>query len=115
ALRGKVAFVMYSLPGSEDPSRKKLYRSFTGKPSAEDRKQGAKELDSKLNAFSYKGQPLPETLTLSTALPVRDYFRQFKGLDAGPRYNNAGFWDLPIPVTKDIDVEPDDVVIYDAA
>ena len=33
--------------------------------------------------------------------------------DAGPRYNNAGFWDLPIPVTKDIDVHPDDVVVYD--
>src|SRR5207248_48880 len=28
--------------------------------------------------------------------------------------NNAGFWDLPIPVTKDIRVDPDDVVIYDA-
>ena len=33
---------------------------------------------------------------------------------AGPRYNNAGFWDLPIPVTKDLDAQPDDVVIYDA-
>src|SRR6266851_27741 len=46
--------------------------------------------------------------------PVGDYFKQFPGLDAGPRFNNAGFWDLPIPVTKDIDVDPDDVVIYDA-
>src|SRR5262249_60994804 len=35
--------------------------------------------------------------------------------DAGARYNNAGFWNLPIPVTKDIDYQPDDVVIYDAA
>jgi nicotinamidase-related amidase len=47
-------------------------------------------------------------------LPVIDYFRAFPGLDAGPRFNNAGFWDLPIPVTRDITVYPDDVVIYDA-
>ena len=43
-----------------------------------------------------------------------DYFKQFPGLDAGPRFNNAGFWDLPIPVTRDIQVYPDDVVVYDA-
>src|SRR5262249_31152668 len=47
--------------------------------------------------------------------PVRDYFRQFPGLDSGPGYNGAGYWDLPIPVTKDITVDPDDVVVYDAA
>jgi len=46
---------------------------------------------------------------------VIDYFRQFPGLDAGPRYNRAGFWDLPIPVTKDVTVFEDDVVIYDQA
>jgi nicotinamidase-related amidase len=34
-------------------------------------------------------------------------------LDAGPRFNNAGFWELPIPVTRDVTVHPDDVVIYD--
>ena len=43
-----------------------------------------------------------------------DYFKQFPGLDAGPRYNNAGFWNLPIPVTRDVTVHDDDVVIYDA-
>src|SRR5262249_33259787 len=43
-----------------------------------------------------------------------DYFRQFPGLDAGPRFNNAGFWDLPIPVAQPIEVAADDVVIYDA-
>jgi nicotinamidase-related amidase len=57
---------------------------------------------------------LPKELTLSKDRPVVDYFKQFPGLDAGPRFNNAGFWDLPIPVTKDIDADPDDVVIYDA-
>jgi nicotinamidase-related amidase len=44
---------------------------------------------------------------------VRDYFRQFPGLDASAKYNNSGFWDLPIPVVDVITVAPDDVVIYD--
>jgi nicotinamidase-related amidase len=114
ALRGKVALVMYSLPGDEDSIRKKLYRSFKGQPSEAERRAGAKELDVELKGFAYKGQPLPETLTLSKDKAVVDYFRQFPGLDAGSRYNNAGFWDLPIPVTKDVDVFPEDVVIYDA-
>jgi nicotinamidase-related amidase len=53
-------------------------------------------------------------LSLSEDKPLADYFKQFPGLDAGPRYNQAGFWDLPIPVTRDLDSQPDDVVIYDA-
>jgi hypothetical protein len=114
ALRGKAALVMYSLPGDEDPIRKKLYRSFKGRPTEEQRRQGARELKEKLHGFAYKGEPVPRELTLSKDRPVVDYFKQFPGLDAGPRFNNAGFWDLPIPVTKDIDVDPDDVVIYDA-
>lgn len=114
-LRGKAALVMYSLPGNEDPIRKKLYRSFTSTPSEAERRQGAAELTAKLHGFTYQGQPVPAELTLSTDKPVIDYFRQFSGLDAGPRFNNAGFWDLPIPVTRDIQVDPRDVVIYDAA
>jgi nicotinamidase-related amidase len=114
SLRGKAAFVMFSLPGSEDPIRKKLYRSIHGKPTEAQRKQGAKELAKKLNSFSYKGEPLPQELKLSRETPVIDYFKQFKGLDAGARFNNAGFWALPIPVTRDVTVDPDDVVIYDA-
>ncbi|MBC8871571.1 MAG: isochorismatase family protein [Planctomycetes bacterium] len=113
-LRDNVALVMYSLPGNEDPIRKKLYRSFTSRPTAEQRAEGRKELDAKLNSFSYKGQPLPSRRTLSSDRPVIDYFRQFPGLDAGPKFNNAGFWSLPIPVTSDITVHPDDVVIYDS-
>src|SRR5262249_11221663 len=113
SLRGKGALVLYSLPGDEDSIRKKLCRSFTSKPTKEQREQGAKELQAKLNAFDYRGEPLPRELSLSKDRPVVDYFKQFRGLDAGPRFNNAGFWDLPIPVTKDIEVDPDDVVIYD--
>lgn len=114
ALRGKASLVLYSLPGKEDPIRKKLYRSFRGRPSADDRRAGAAELSQKLKSFSYKGEPVPAELTISAEQPVADYFRQFSGLDAGPRFNNKGFWDLPIPVTSDVDVDPDDVVIYDA-
>ena len=113
SLRDKVAFVMYSLPGPGDPVRKKLYRTFGHSPSAEERTQGRKELEKELASLSYKGEPLPAKLTISADSPVADYFRQFPGLDPGPRYNGPGFWDVPIPVTRDIDAEPDDVVIFD--
>jgi hypothetical protein len=112
-LRGKVGFIMYSLPGGEDPIRKKLYRSFTGRPTEAERAQGAKELEAKLKGFLYQGEAVPAKLRLSGDRTLQDYFKQFPGLDAGPRYNGPGFWDLPIPVTKDIDVHPDDVLVYD--
>lgn len=113
SLRGKVALVMYSLPGNEDPIRHKMYRSFAYRPGDAERRTGTAELDAKLNGFIYKGEPVPALLKLSAEAPVIDYFKQFSGLDPGPRFNNAGFWDLPIPVTKDVDVDPEDVVIYD--
>jgi len=112
-LRKKVSLVMYSLPGNEDSIRKQLYRSYTNRPTADQRKAGQKALAAKLNEFSYKGQRLPPSLTLSQDQPVIDYFRQFPGLDSGAKFNNADFWKLPIPVTRDITVHPDDVVIYD--
>jgi len=114
SLRGKAAFIMYSLPGKCDPIRKKTYRSFDHIPTMAEREVGAKELKQTLASFRYVGQPLPANMQLSRDTPVIDYFKQFPGLDAGPKYNNAGFWDLPIPVTKDLNVDPNDVVIYDA-
>jgi hypothetical protein len=114
SLRGRVAFTMFSLPGKEDPIRKKLYRSMRGTPSHSDRRIGEKELAARLAGFDYRAHPLPETLTLSSQMPVIDYFRQLPGLDAGPRYNGPGYWDLPIPVTKDVEYDANDVVIYDA-
>ncbi len=114
-LRGKAALVMYSLRGEQDPIRHKLYRSLSHRPTDEERRQGARELQQKLAAFEYRGQPLPATMKLSADQPVIDYFRQFPGLDAGPKFNNAGFWNLPIPVSRDVSPQPDDVVIYDAA
>ncbi|MCA9067114.1 MAG: isochorismatase family protein, partial [Planctomycetaceae bacterium] len=64
-------------------------------------------------SFDYRGEPLPETIELSSDTPVIDYFKQFPGLDASAKYNNVGFWDLPTPVTSDITMAADDVVIID--
>jgi Isochorismatase family len=113
AMRRKAALVAYSLPGREDSIRKKLYRSFRGQPSDEDRETGRRELKAKLDSFSYRGQALPSMIAVSAGTPTVDYFRQFPGLDAGAAYDGPGFWDLPIPVMKSIEVDPRDVVIYD--
>ncbi len=113
SMRGKVSLVLLSLPGNEDPIRKKLYRSFKGSPPETERKEGAKELKAKLTGFVYRGEPLPASLKLSRETPVIDYFKQFPGLDAGDKYDPKGFWELPIPVTTDIDLDPADVIIYD--
>jgi hypothetical protein len=112
-LRGRAALTMFSIIGSKDPIRTKLYRTFDYKPTTAERAAAARELHEKLNTFDYTGQPLPAEITLSSDKPVIDYFRQFPGLDAGAHYNHAGFWDLPVPITSDIDVAPDDVLIFD--
>ncbi len=113
AWRGKVALVAYSLPGTEDPIRKKLYRSYRSTPAASDREQGQRELRSKLESFVYRGEPLSPAFAVSSETPTVDYFKNFSGLDAGPKYDPKGFWELPIPVMRPIEVAPDDLVIYD--
>jgi nicotinamidase-related amidase len=113
-MRGKVKFVMYSMRGDEKPVHKKLYRSIRSTPTAAEREVGKQELRKILNSFAYKAEALPKTLELSAATPVIDYFKQFPGLDASAKYNNDGFWDLPTPVCSDVDVDPQDIVIYDA-
>jgi hypothetical protein len=114
SLRGKAAFIMYSLPGDEDPIRKKLYRSIQGRPTEADRREGAVSLKEKLHSFIYAGEAIPSQIKLGAEMPVADYFRQFPGLDSGARYNGDGFWKLPIPVTRALEAHPEDVVIYDA-
>jgi hypothetical protein len=114
SLRGKVRLVAYSLPGAEDPVRRKLYRSVRGRPTEDERRQGAKELTARLQNFSYQGQAVPKKLRVAKEHPAVDYFRQLPGLDAGPRFNGPGFWELPIPVARPLEVAPDDVVFYDA-
>ncbi|MDR3637485.1 MAG: isochorismatase family protein [Isosphaeraceae bacterium] len=113
-LRPKVAVVAFSLPGNEDPIRKKIYRSFRAEPTKADRERGQAELAAKLKSFSYKGHVLPASVAVSAETPTIGYFKQFPGLDAGPSYDAPGFWQLPIPVMKTIDVAPKDVAIYDA-
>lgn len=112
-LRSRVAYTMFSLPGKEDPIRRQLYRSVRSTPTDAQRAAGRDALKKKLHSFSYRGKPLPAQIKLSKSTPVIDYFKQFPGLDAGPHYNNAGFWDLPIPVTRDITLHDQDIVIYD--
>jgi hypothetical protein len=114
AMRPRMGLVLHSQPGGEDAIRKKIYRSFRGRPTAKERIEGQKELEAKLNAFNYNAGPLPDKFTLSKDLPVVDYFRQFPGLDAGDHYNGKGFWSLPIPVVKSLVYHPDDVLIYDS-
>ena len=112
-LRPAAKLVMYSLPGIEDPARKKMYRSFRGTPDPNDRSVGQQELEQQLAAFNYLAQALPTELKLSANRGVIDYYAQFPALDPGPTYNNAGFWKLPVPVHRAIEVAPNDVVIYD--
>jgi hypothetical protein len=115
SLRGRVSLVMYSLPGVEDPIRRKLYRSIRGRPTTADVAAGRQELAQALLSHSYEGLgEVPRTFELSRDTPVVDYFRSVTGGDAGPHFNGAGFWDLPIPVHAEIGAQPDDVVIYDA-
>ena len=113
-LRGRAAFVMYSLPGAADPIRTRVYRSFGKRPTADERVAGERDLRRVLAQYSYTGQGLPEQLRLGARQPVADYFRQFPGLDAGARFNGEGFWALPIPVSDSVSVQPDDVVIFDS-
>jgi nicotinamidase-related amidase len=114
-LRPHVAATMFSLRGAEKPVHKGLYRSLTNNPTAEERTQARAEITRMLNSFKYEGQPLPATISLSAETPVKDYFKQFPGLDASAKYNNAGFWDLPIPVCADVTMAHDDIVTYDEA
>ncbi len=112
-MRPQVSLVMYSLIAPVDPIRKKLYRTFDYRPTDAERAEAKKQLKARLDSLPYKGQSLIETLTLSSDRPVIDYFRQFPGLMSGDQYNGAGFWKVPVPVTADVTVHKDDVLIFD--
>ena len=113
SMRKNKALVMYSLIGEVDPIRKKLYRTFDSNPSQAEREQARKDLTKQLKSLPYKGEPLPNQFSLSKELPVIDYFKQFSGLSAGDRFNGKGFWNVPVPVTRDVTVHDDDVLIFD--
>lgn len=112
-LRAHVALVGYSLPGVEDPIRKRLYASLQTPPEALDPIEGERRLASVLRAHAYRGAPLIADLTLDDTAPVRSYFEQVQSTDAGERYNGKGYWDLPMPLAKDIAHARTDLVFYD--
>jgi nicotinamidase-related amidase len=93
----------------KDPIRHKLYR-LLHKPTDTVAEQSGRVVR-QTEELQLPGQSLPPERRCRD-LPERDYFPHSRP-DAGPR-NNAGFWNLPIPVTVDVDVKPDDIVIYDA-
>jgi len=113
-LRDKVGLVLFSLRGKADPLHRRLYRSISYNPTDAERAEARRELDQRLRSFAYQGQAMPERFSLSDEHPVADYFRNFRGSDSGPRYNPPGFWELPIPVTRDIEMGRDDIVLFDA-
>ena len=112
-LRPQVAMIGYSLPGSEDPIRKKLYASVLTEPEDLDTAQGEQELAQVLGAWDFTGQPLIDAFELDEEIPVRAYFAQTPSTDAGDRYNGAGFWELPMPLSSGITHAPQDRVFYD--
>ncbi|MFM7158961.1 MAG: isochorismatase family protein, partial [Planctomycetaceae bacterium] len=67
----------------------------------------------RLRDFKYQGGTLIDKIPVSVEFPVRDYFAQFGGTDASERYNPPGFWKLPVPVTSDVTVHPEDVLFFD--
>jgi nicotinamidase-related amidase len=115
SMRDKVGMVVYSQRADEKPVLAKIYRTIRKTPTAEEREEGKTELAEILNAFDYNAGALPETIDLTgEGSIVSNYFQHFPGLDAGDHYNGPGFWDLPVPVVDAIEVDPNDVVHYDA-
>ena len=115
-MRSQVRIVSFSLPGKSDPIRRKLYRSVYSIPKKKQRLQAAKELKSKLKSFRYQGQPIQPQIRFQANSKVpkaTQYFLAFPGLDGQDRFNGKGFFQLPIPVVKGIDVASRDIVAYD--
>lgn len=113
SLRGQVKLIGYSLIGERDPLRMKMYRTIHGTPSEAERTAARDQVLQKLRSFTYRGGPLIDKIPVSVDFPIRDYFAQFGGTDASDRYNPPGFWKLPVPITSDITVAPEDVLIFD--
>ena len=113
-LRGHVAQVLFSLRGHEYPVHTKIYRSIRHTPTVGERSEGRRELAEILNRFRLsRGLCADEDPSFGRAPRaglLSTIPRVGRRRDA---YNNAGFWDLPIPVTKDVEVFPNDVVYYD--
>lgn len=112
-MRSRVALVGYSLPGREDALRRELYRSPRTDTLRVDRRSGMQRLQEVLSGFRYTGQPLRDSFPIAKGKEVRTYFEAFRGLDESDRYNNVGFWDLPVPLASSLKAAEEDVVFYD--
>ena len=132
-LRRHVALVAHSLPGVEDEIRNLLYPSIPKTPESPpdcggaegiplnspsltggaDLERGEKQLAELLCQHKFDGNPLIQQLTLDANLPLKSYFEQTPSTDAGDYYNGAGFWQLPMPLVKCLELGPNDLVFYD--
>lgn len=112
-LRGCVALVGHSLPGTEDEIRKLLYASVETAPEALDREEGERRLAELLSGHRFEGDSLAREIELDAETLVRSYFEQTPSTDAGDRYNGPGFWELPMPISAAMEVPPGDLVFYD--
>lgn len=112
-LRPEVALVGYSLPGKEDAARRLMYASIATAPEKLDAVQGRALLAERLRQHRFRGEPLVASLNLDANGPVKSYFAQTPSTDADARYNGAGFWDLPMPLCRDLEHAPADLVFYD--
>ena len=113
-MRPRVNMIGYSLINTEDPIRKKLYASVLTEPEELDIETGERELAETLGQWSFTGEPLVSEFELDDRAPVRSYFALNPSTEASDRYNRAGFWQLPMPLSRGIDYAPQDRMFYDA-
>lgn len=112
-LRSVAGLVGYSMPGTEDSTRRLLYASVNTPASQLDPAAGERQLAAALGQHPFAGQALVGEIGLDPANLLASYFRATPSTDAGDRYNGSGFWQLPMPIAKPIAVHADDVVFYD--
>jgi len=112
-LRDSVNLVGYSMPGEEDPIRKKLYASVLTEPEDLDAETGEAELRAVLDAWAFTGGALYDEVEVGDEIPVPDYFARVRSTDAYDHYNRPGYWELPMPVSVAIQRDPRDRVFYD--
>ena len=112
-LRDHVAVVAHSLPGTEDPIRKLMYPSILTNPGQTNEAKGEGLLAAELARHGFNGEPLVDSFALDAQTPLNSYFEQTMSTNAGDFYNGAGFWDLPMPISRALDRGPADIVIYD--
>jgi len=113
-MRPHINLVGYSMTASEDPIRRKLYASVLTEPEELRVEEGERELAEVLDKWDFTGEPLAAEFDLDDRVPVYSYFAQNPSTEASDRYNRAGYWKLPMPISRALEVAPQDRVFYDA-